>query len=76
MKTNRNGENGRIPARHERFFQNGEYWYYTTREGVDIGPFDSLNDAAHGANEFVSFICGAEPTFTRTLEQYRPRAVA
>ena len=48
MNVNRNGENGRIPARHERFFQSDEYWYYTTREGVDIGPFDSMEDAAEG----------------------------
>lgn len=76
MKSNRNGENGKVPARHERYFQNEDYWYYTTREGVDIGPFDTAEDAAHGADEFVEFICGVEPAFIRTLEQYRPRAVA
>ena len=73
---NRNGENGRIPARHERFFQSDDYWYYTTREGVDIGPFDSLEDAAEGANDFVEFISSVEPTFAHTLEQYGSRAVA
>lgn len=76
MKSNRHGENGRVPPRNDRFFQTDEYWYYQTREGVDIGPFDSLDDAAHGADEFVDFICGVEPGFLRTLEQYRPRAVA
>ena len=76
MRNNRNGEKGKIPERHERFFQTEDYWYYTTREGVDIGPFDSLEDACHGANEFIDFICGAEPAFSRTLAQYKPRAVA
>ena len=76
MIPNRNGENGKVPQRHERFFQSEEYWYYTTREGVDIGPFDSFDDATQGADDFVSFICSAEPGFIHTLEQYRPRAYA
>ena len=76
MKVNRNGENGNVPARNDRFFQSEEYWYYTTREGVDIGPFDTLEDASHGVEEFVDFISGVEPAFIHTLEQYRPRAVA
>lgn len=76
MNANRNGENGRIPQRHERFFESDEYWYYTTREGVDIGPFDSLEDAITGADEFISFICSAEPGFSRTLSQYRSHAAA
>lgn len=76
MKSNRNGENGTVPSRQERYFQQEAYWYYTTREGVDIGPFDSREDAMHGADEFVEFICSVEPAFVHTLERYRPRAVA
>lgn len=71
MRSNRNGENGSVPLRHERFFQTDDYWYYHTREGIDIGPFDSMEDATTGAHEFVDFICGAEPGFLRTLQQYR-----
>ncbi|MEX1033348.1 MAG: DUF6316 family protein [Cellvibrionaceae bacterium] len=70
MKLNRTGEQGSVPSRNDRFFTNDDYWYYTTREGVNIGPFDSLEDATHGANEFIDFICGAEPSFSRTLERY------
>ena len=76
MRANRNGEKGKIPQRQERFFQTEDYWYYTTREGVDIGPFDSIEDAYHGAEEFIDFICGVQPAFVHTLEQYRPRAIA
>ena len=75
MKAHRNGENGKVPSRNDRFFQSEEYWYYTTREGVDIGPFDSLEEAAHGANEFIDFISSVEPAFIHTLEQYSPRAL-
>ncbi|MGQ9424967.1 DUF6316 family protein [Gilvimarinus sp. F26214L] len=76
MKFNRTGEQGNVPARTDRFFTSNDYWYYTTREGVDIGPFDSFEDAANGANEFIDFICGAEPSFSETLELYSRRNVA
>ncbi|MCW8195417.1 hypothetical protein F6455_11520 [Proteobacteria bacterium 005FR1] len=76
MKSNRTGEQGNVPARTDRYFTSNDYWYYTTREGVDIGPFDSLEDAMRGANEFVDFIGGAEPSFSRTLERYGRRSVA
>ncbi|MGI1679282.1 MAG: DUF6316 family protein [Cellvibrionaceae bacterium] len=76
MKLNRSGEQGSVPDRHDRFFKSDEYWYYTTRERVDIGPFDTLETACNGANEFIEFICNAEPSFSDTLIQYRPRAVA
>jgi hypothetical protein len=55
--TNRAGEQGNVPARNGRFHQKAGYWYYSTREGVDIGPFDSRADAEVGVGEFVDFIC-------------------
>lgn len=76
MKLNRSGEQGSVPERHDRFFQNDEYWYYTTREGVDIGPFDTLETASQGADEFIEFISNAEPSFSDTLVQYSTKAVA
>lgn len=77
MNLNRTGEQGNVPDREDRFFISKEYWYYTTREGVDIGPFDTLEDAIHGAGEFIEFISGVEPSFSHTLAQYaRHSAVA
>jgi len=69
--SNRLGEIGRVPERSERFLQKGGYWYYTTREGVDIGPFDSRADAEIGASDFIDFICASEPSVAETLKQYR-----
>lgn len=69
--TNRAGEKGRVPDRNGRFLQKGEYWYYTTREGVDIGPFDSRADAEVGVGEFIDFICASEPKILAALKQYR-----
>ncbi|GAB1255739.1 DUF6316 family protein [Aurantivibrio plasticivorans] len=74
MKFNRTGEQGRVPERSDRFYCREEYWYYTTREGVDIGPFDSLDDAANGVNEFIEYVCEAEPSFSATLQQYSSHA--
>lgn len=76
MRHNRMGEHGMVPPRNDRFFQVQDYWYYSTREGVDIGPFDNFEEASVGAAEFIDFICGAEPSFARTLEQYSNRSVA
>lgn len=71
---NRTGEEGNTPNRSRRFFQRGDYWYYRTREGVDIGPFDSQNEAEAGASEFIDFIIHAEPEVVHTLEKYASRA--
>lgn len=68
---NRNGEQGSIPSRNGRFMQKDGYWYYTTREGVDIGPFDSRDDAEVGVGEFIDFIFASEPKVLDILKQYR-----
>lgn len=67
---NRRGELGATPARNKRYFQKEDYWYYTTREGVDIGPFDTLNEAETGVSDFIDFVLHAEPAVIRTLEKY------
>ncbi|ACE84056.1 hypothetical protein CJA_3549 [Cellvibrio japonicus Ueda107] len=69
--TNRSGEKGEAPPRRVRYLQKGGYWYYTTREGVDIGPFDSREDAEVGVGEFIEFIHASEPKVSDVLKQYR-----
>lgn len=68
---NRAGEQGSVPIRHGRYLQKDGYWYYSTREGVDIGPFDSHEDAENGVGEFIDFIQASEPKVTDLLKQYR-----
>lgn len=70
MTLNRNGERGIIPERNDRFFSKDGYWYYTTREGVDIGPFDSMDEAVASAEELIEFITSEEPAFSSTLQLY------
>ncbi len=74
MRNNRSGENGIIPPRSERVFQKHNYWYYTTREGVEIGPFDNSEAARKGAVEFVDFVLNAEPAVLEALSRYSSRA--
>lgn len=72
---NRTGEIGQsCPDRSKRFFKKADYWYYNTREGVDIGPFDSMNEAEAGVSDFIDFIIHAEPGVVKTLERYRRAA--
>lgn len=68
---NRTGENGGVPDRNGRFLKKEDYWYYTTREGVEIGPFDGREDAELGATEFIDFICASELKVSEVLKQYR-----
>ena len=67
---NRTGENGAVPKRSPRFFEEQTYWYYNTREGVNIGPFDCLGDAEQGAGDFIAFVCHANKSMLDTLKQY------
>lgn len=68
---NRSGEQGSVPDRSGRFLEKDGYWYYTTREGVDIGPFDNRSDAEVGVDEFIDFIRASESTVSDVLKQYR-----
>lgn len=70
MAMHRTGEAGDFPGRNKRFFQKENYWYYSTREGVDIGPFDTLNEAEMGVSDFIDFVLHAEPSVLQSLEQY------
>ncbi|GAA6151719.1 DUF6316 family protein [Pseudoteredinibacter isoporae] len=69
----RKGEAGRIPPRSERCFKSGDYWYYSTREQIDIGPFDDRDQATAGVDAFVEFVC-EKPTFSDTLKRYKSAA--
>lgn len=62
MHVNRAGENGLIPARGGRFFEQSPSWYFHTREGASIGPFENRTEAEQGLQDFLDFITLAAPT--------------
>lgn len=52
----RSGENGPAPFRSSRFFCVGSKWYFTTREGLDSGPFASRQRAETGLRRFLHVV--------------------
>jgi hypothetical protein len=71
---NRSGESGSLPNRQNRFFQQYDYWYYRTREGIDIGPFDTKAEAERGVNEFIDYVVNQNPNFIDILSRYKVAA--
>lgn len=41
----RAGESFVLHSRSDRFFRVGTHWFFHTREGFDVGPFDDKNQA-------------------------------
>ncbi len=39
--------------RTDRFSKVGKFWFFKTREGVDVGPFESRNEAQYALLYFV-----------------------
>ncbi len=56
VKENRTGEGGQPPPRSSRIFNMEDYWYFATREGADIGPYDSRDAAYDGLENFIRFL--------------------
>lgn len=67
MYINRAGETGEIPNRSKRFFRQHEVWFFHTREGADIGPFESADEAQKGLEDFIEFLNLADP---KTLSSF------
>ncbi len=61
MNLNREGELGNVPMRSDRFFSADSAWYFSTREGTAIGPYDSKRLASRGLNDFLEFLGLAKP---------------
>ncbi len=61
MSINRAGENGNVPGRSNRFFSVAGEWYFNTREGAPMGPFDDRREEEQGLFDFLEFMALAEP---------------
>ncbi len=53
---NRNGENGDVPFRSNRFFCVGNKWYFSTREGFDSGPYANRERAESSLSHFIQIV--------------------
>lgn len=68
---NRTGEDGSTPSRVARLFEENNYWYYSTREGVTIGPFDTRQEAESGVRHFVDYITHASKRAAQSFARYK-----
>jgi hypothetical protein len=71
---NRKGESDVSQDRSERIFIQHNYWYFRTREGMDIGPYDSQLDATDGINSFIEFLSTAEKKVVERISEYATKA--
>jgi len=67
MSINRAGELGHVPQRANRFFCVAGDWYFNTREGAPMGPFDDRREAEQGLYDFLEFMALAEPKILSQL---------
>lgn len=67
MADKRDGELGVVPMRTDRFFAVNGSWYFATREGASVGPFEDKHDAQSGLTNFMDFIQLAEPRVLSTF---------
>jgi hypothetical protein len=73
-KLSRKGEGKTPQDRSERLFTQHNYWYFRTREGMDIGPYDSESDADNGINSFIDFLNTAEKKVVDRISKYATKA--
>jgi len=66
--------NAVTPVRSERLFLQHNYWYFRTREGIEIGPFDNTKEANDGINGFMDFVSTAEPDVVERITEYVTQA--
>lgn len=55
-------------VRSERFFKLVDDWYFTTRENVTLGPFESREEAKMAVVDFVDFINNASPKIVQIFK--------
>jgi uncharacterized protein DUF6316 len=55
------------PHRGDRFFKLSNNWYFTTREGFSMGPYDSHELAQKGTGDYIAFVHNAAPHVLKLL---------
>lgn len=73
----RAGERPRLWYRSNRFFSADGFWYFTTREGIDVGPYDSRRAAERDSERLIRLLGDLETEEARilTIREYMARPV-
>ena len=53
LTLNRFNEQGTIPARSERFYQESGQWFFSVRSSTDLGPFKTFEEAREALTVFI-----------------------
>ncbi|NKC01143.1 MAG: hypothetical protein GKR90_21970 [Pseudomonadales bacterium] len=71
----RYGEDPKKWYRSKRFYQVDGVWFFSTREGLDVGPFDSESDAQKHSEKLKSLLikCSDEASAKKTILEYKHR---
>ena len=67
QQVNRAGESGPIPVRSDRFYLLQDQWFFATREGAPMGPFETREGAEVGIVDFLEFLELAKPRTRQKL---------
>lgn len=74
----RAGEAPEVRFRSDRFFTVDGLWYFATREGIDVGPFDSRQMAETEAARLIELLaqCSTDEDCQLTIREFRWRPKA
>ena len=64
---NRENEPQRFWFRSERVFRVDGLWYFHTREGIDVGPYETRFEAEIDATMLVAMLKDVEPEKAKTV---------
>lgn len=73
----RSGEAPRFWFRSDRCFASEELWFFSTREGIDVGPYESRDAAARDARRLARLLRRAESAeqAVREIREFMARPV-
>jgi len=54
-------------VRSDRYFTLSNNWYFITREGPTLGPYDSKEQAQNAATDYIQFVNQASPAMLKLL---------
>ncbi|MDE1465431.1 DUF6316 family protein [Spartinivicinus poritis] len=70
MNNPRSGELSYPGKRSDRFIFKENYWYFKTREDLNIGPFRSLDDAKKKVKDYLDFVSLASSSALQSYFSY------
>jgi len=56
-----------VPLRSDRYFKLSDNWYFITREGATLGPYDSKDQAQLAVADYIQFVNQASPAMIKLL---------